>query len=142
MVDADSVGARLDRLEAIIEALDRVRARGLDAYLNHEDVRLATERRLITALQICIDVSAHVITELPVEPPTDYGGLLRALGTASVLEPALAERLAAAARLRNLLVHVYLDVDDERVFEALDHLDDLRAFAGAVQRLLDTGGAG
>jgi uncharacterized protein YutE (UPF0331/DUF86 family) len=45
--------------------------------------------------------------------------------------------LAAAAGQRNVLVHMYLDIDDREVFRALDRLDDLRSFAAAVQSLAD-----
>ncbi len=41
----------------------------------------------------------------------------------------LADRLADAASMRNVLVHGYLEVDDEAVWQALEHLDDLRQFA-------------
>lgn len=41
------------------------------------------------------------------------------------------------ARQRNLLIHAYLELDNRMIFESLDHLDDLRAFAAEVQRLAD-----
>jgi uncharacterized protein YutE (UPF0331/DUF86 family) len=50
--------------------------------------------------------------------------------------PGSPRRLSAAARQRNLLVRLYLDIDDRRVFASLTHLDDLRAFAGMVQRMI------
>jgi uncharacterized protein YutE (UPF0331/DUF86 family) len=41
------------------------------------------------------------------------------------------------ARFRNLLVHVYWDVDYGRVFDVLESdLDDLRAFSSAIAKLL------
>ncbi|MDA8067378.1 MAG: DUF86 domain-containing protein [Actinomycetota bacterium] len=44
-----------------------------------------------------------------------------------------------AAGQRNLLVHDHLAIDDRRVFGSLSRLEDLRAFAAQVQRLLDAG---
>ena len=41
------------------------------------------------------------------------------------------------ARFRNMLVHIYWDVDDERVYTILhENLDDLRAFVRAIGVLL------
>jgi uncharacterized protein YutE (UPF0331/DUF86 family) len=40
--------------------------------------------------------------------------------------------------MRNILVHGYLDVDDEAVWNALARLDDLRELAAAVQRMIDS----
>jgi uncharacterized protein YutE (UPF0331/DUF86 family) len=53
-----------------------------------------------------------------------------------VIDEPLAKRLASAARLRNLLVHAYLDVDPERIWLHLDELDDLVALSRQVQRLI------
>ena len=52
------------------------------------------------------------------------------------------ERLWQAARQRNVLVHSYLEVDDGKVLESLEHLDDLRSFARAVQQILDADQSG
>ena len=137
MVDPEIVAERLGRLAELVERLERTRARGLDPYLRDDDLRAATERRLQLAEQICIDVGAHVLSEINAPPPADYAGIFTSLADLGRLDRDLANRLAQAARQRNLLVHAYLELDDRKVFESLEHLDDLRGFAAAVQRLLD-----
>jgi uncharacterized protein YutE (UPF0331/DUF86 family) len=47
----------------------------------------------------------------------------------------LALRLGNAARQRNLIVHLYMEIDDRAVFASLTYLDDLREFATTVERL-------
>lgn len=49
----------------------------------------------------------------------------------------LGDRLARAAGQRNVLVHMYLDLDDREVFASLGRLDDLREFARVAQSLAD-----
>jgi uncharacterized protein YutE (UPF0331/DUF86 family) len=53
-------------------------------------------------------------------------------------ESSVAERLGNAARQRNLLVHLYTEIDDRAVFASLAFLDDLREFAAAVGRLAES----
>lgn len=137
MVDADRTRDRLGRLEHLIERLDRVRRDGEEAYLVDEDRRAMTERRLQLAVQIAIDIAAAVASEQAVPPARDYAGVFVVLGRGGLLDGDLAERLAAAARQRNLLVHDYLELDDRLVFASLEHLDDLRAFAARVAELVD-----
>jgi len=114
--------------------LDRAREQGLRAHQESLDARLRTEHALQLALQICLDVGAHLIAEFGLGPPGDYRGVVSRLAQAGVLDEALAGRLANAAGLRNRLVHGYAQLDDHRVFAALDHLDDLRQFAAASLR--------
>jgi uncharacterized protein YutE (UPF0331/DUF86 family) len=137
MVDPEAVVARLRLLAQLLAELEVTRGRGREIYRAQRELRLATERRLQLALQACIDIAAHLLAERNVPAPQDYAGLFPALAEAGVLESGLARRLASAARQRNLLVHLYLDVDDELVWRSLGRLDDLRDFAAAVSRLLE-----
>ena len=86
MVDVERIGSRLDRLEHQIELLDEVRAGGEEAYLSDERLRAMTERWLQLAIQACIDVGAQLVSELAVDPPTDYAGVFRGLAAAGHID--------------------------------------------------------
>ncbi|HKB51623.1 MAG TPA: DUF86 domain-containing protein [Solirubrobacterales bacterium] len=138
MVDADQVEARLQRLEQMLEQLEEVRSAGEDAYLADARQRLATERLLQLAIQICIDLGAQVVSEQSAAAPSSYSDVFKILGDKEVISADVAERLGNAARQRNLLVHLYMEIDDRAVFASLAYLDDLREFAAAVGRLADS----
>jgi uncharacterized protein YutE (UPF0331/DUF86 family) len=134
LVDPESVSARLERLEQLLSVLEEVRGQGREQLLRDLRVQLQTEHALQIAIQICIDVGIHIAGERALRPPEDYRGVFASLAEGGVLPRELAERLGDAAGLRNLLVHEYTDVDHGRLWDALDNLDDLRAFATAAAR--------
>ncbi len=134
MVDAERAEARLRRLESLIEDLEKIRAEGEDAYLAQSRLRMAAERELELAVQICIDLGMQLIMERSVRAPESYADVFRAMAEADLLPAELADRLSAAARQRNLLAHLYLEIDDVAVFDSLNHLDDLRRFGEVVGR--------
>lgn len=136
MVDDPRAEARLQRLEESLERLEAVCAGGEEAYLADADLRGLTERRLEVAIQICIDLAAQVVAELSARAPADYADVFRVLGEKGLLAEDLAGRMVDAARQRNLLVHLYLEVDDKAVFASLSYLDDLRAFAAMAEQRL------
>jgi uncharacterized protein YutE (UPF0331/DUF86 family) len=136
LVDVESVRSRLGRLDELLGELDAIRAGGHDAYMAESRTRLAAEHALQLAIQSCIDIGAHLISELGLQAPSDYRGVFASLSSAG-LDAQLAERLAQAAGMRNILVHGYLDIDDEAVWDALARLDDLRGFAAAAQEIVD-----
>jgi uncharacterized protein YutE (UPF0331/DUF86 family) len=70
--------------------------------------------------------------------PRDYGDAFRVLAEVGVLDAALAERMVALAGARNLIVHLYAEVDDDRLARAVRDggLDDLSAFAATVAALV------
>ena len=78
----------------------------------------------------------HVVADDTDRTPDDYGSAFLMLAEIGVVGPELADRLRLATGLRNLLVHAYLDIDPDRLWAHLDHLDDLDAFALAVTEYL------
>lgn len=134
MVDAESVARRIDRLGPLLEVLEETRARGRAAYDDDLQMQLATHRALQLAIQICVDVGAHLVAELGLRPPSEYRDVFKSLREIG-LDRELAERLEDAAGQRNVLVHLYLEIDDKKVWESLGRLDDLRAFAAWAEEL-------
>lgn len=90
-----------------------------------------------TAAQICIDLANHVIASDGLRVPRDYGDAFRVLAEAGVLDLALSERMVALAGARNLIVHLYAEVDDDRLALSIRQggLADLSAFAARVASL-------
>ena len=135
MVDARGVTERLNRLGLLLEELEQLQQKGRNAYEAEFEVRLATEHALQIAVQICIDVGAHLIAEHGLKTPSDYKAVFDVLKAAG-LDAGLAERLGNAAGMRNVIVHEYLALDDDLVWAALENLDDLRNFVVFVQQHL------
>jgi uncharacterized protein YutE (UPF0331/DUF86 family) len=54
-----------------------------------------------------------------------------------VIAARLGARLAAAVRLRNILVHGYLDIDHGRLFDELDWIENTEEFAAAIEHWLE-----
>ncbi|MGH7543459.1 MAG: type VII toxin-antitoxin system HepT family RNase toxin [Gemmatimonadota bacterium] len=94
---------------------------------------LASKYLLVTTIEDALAVANHIIASEGYRSPADYADALRVRGERGILEAALGRRLEAMARFRNLLIHVYGQVDDERVHRYLrEDLADLDAFAAAV----------
>jgi uncharacterized protein YutE (UPF0331/DUF86 family) len=136
LVDPEKVTDRLGRLSGLLDELAAIKEDGFDRYQANFRSRLAAAHALQLAIQICLDVGAHLIAEEGLGMPDDYRGVFGSLKSAG-LEPHLADHLSAAAGMRNVLVHGYLKVDDKAVWDALSRLDDLREFSSFVKSKVD-----
>ena len=110
--------------------IERVRGPGRDRFLADDGLQHQAERALQLAIQICIDVGAHLVAARGLRAPDEYRDVFERLSREETLDAALAERLKEAVGRRNLLVHGYVDVDAAVIWEKLAEVDDLRAFAG------------
>lgn len=90
---------------------------------------------LLLAIEAVIDLGSHVISSEGYAPPAGYADIFRVLRDEQILDERLAGRLMAMARFRNVLVHLYADVDEARVLAILrGSLDDLDAFVSVLRR--------
>ena len=90
----------------------------------------AIDRHLWQATQVAM--SAAVRARLG--SPSTYADALRNLAAAGLIDAGLADRLARAAGLMNVIVRAYADLDLRRVHEAASKgPDDLGALLGALR---------
>jgi uncharacterized protein YutE (UPF0331/DUF86 family) len=78
-----------------------------------EDVREErfVEHTLQLAIQAALDVGSHVVSDERLGEPETGRDVFRLLAKAGVVDAALAERLERMAGFRNVVVHLYQEVD-------------------------------
>jgi uncharacterized protein YutE (UPF0331/DUF86 family) len=114
--------------------LEPLKEKGKDEFLEDPYLRDIVERNLEVAAQACIDVANRIISIEELEKPRDYYEAIIRLGETDVLPPGFARRLAPIAGFRNLLVHEYLEIDWDEVYQNLQELKDLYDFLDYVQK--------
>jgi len=84
-----------------------------------------------------MDVASHLHTGLDLELADEYDEVILSLGKHGVLPRDFAERIYKIPRFRNILVHEYLTIDPDRVYDILQHgLPDLELFIEYVYDFL------
>jgi uncharacterized protein YutE (UPF0331/DUF86 family) len=69
--------------------------------------------------------------------PADYYEAFLILGEAGILSMDFARKIAPLAGFRNILVHEYLRLDWELVFENLHRMAELEEFYDSIRRFLN-----
>ena len=127
---------RLDRLNECLQKLEPLRQRPLAEFLTAAYLRDIVERNLEVAAQCCIDIANRIIVLESAPRPADYYESLLRLGEIGVLPIEFAQRIAPLGGFRNILVHEYLSIEWNIVYDNLQHLDDLVRFADYVRQWL------
>ena len=122
------VEERLAKIREIVTLLSQLQGLSGDE-LQADPFRLYTvERGLQVAIECVLDIGSHVISAYGFRKPSEYAEVFVILKEHRVLPSEFAERIRPMAGLRNLLVHMYLEVNAHRLAQQLDHLDDFRAY--------------
>jgi uncharacterized protein YutE (UPF0331/DUF86 family) len=88
---------------------------------------------LQVSIETCINIANHIIASERLRAPKDYRDSFAVLNEAGILPDGMTQTMRELAGLRNLLVHVYWDVDDEMIFEGIRaDLQDFEAFIDCI----------
>ena len=92
---------------------------------------------LSRAVQICVDIGAHLIAGMDVLLPDTMGQTFDLLAQAGVLDKELASNLKKAVGFRNIAVHNYESINWSIVHSIVQyHLGDFSEFAKVVAMML------
>lgn len=141
MVDARRILRILQRVQLDVDRL-RERARDRSGLRADLDRMAALKYLFVTAIEGCIDAAQHLCASENWGRPRTNAEAVLELGRRGVIEPELAQTIARAVGFRNVLVHGYVDVDDERVVAALDRVDELAAYVSRLAAWVADQGAG
>ncbi len=81
------------------------------------------------ATEAAIDICNHIASTQGGRAPKDYADCFAVLEELRVISSDLAGRLKRMARFRNLIVHLYWQVDDAKVYKVIkEDLGDLEEY--------------
>ncbi len=145
-MDTTPILTRLNAIAESVSALGELQSLSYDEFVSDRRLISSAERDFQVAIQAAIDVAGILLANLSVGIAIGYADAFRKLGDLGLVPRDFAERLASMAGFRNVLVHMYLQVDPTKVYHALQHdLSDLDTFITYVGQYLtdrETGGAG
>lgn len=136
-MDRDIVQAKLESLRRCVERIADKTPSSADRLAHDPDLQDIIALNLQRAVQLCVDLAAHVIADTSSKAPSTMADNFAILQEANVITPALAERMMKTVGFRNIAVHSYQTIDWNIVYQICTrHLDDFRQFAKAIAQQL------
>ena len=129
------VRAKLRKIEQLLDALEAMGPVTADGLRNDVTTSLAVERVLTLVVELAFAVNTHVAVARLGRAPDTYAESFDAVAEAGVVDRDLAAALVPSAKMRDVLVHAYLDVDHEIVAAAMPlALEQYRSYTRQVAR--------
>jgi len=133
----EKISRKLRFMKRYVDFLKSHRAISAEELEENYELRSAIERNLELALESMLDIGEIIISEKGFEKPEDYKSVMLILGREGVLPKVFAEKLVPAVGVRNILVHMYTEVDVKKICEFLrGNLGDFDEFAKHVANYL------
>lgn len=129
-MDESVVLAKLDSLKRCIERVRSKTPESIDVLIDDVDRQDIIAVNLERAVQLCVDIAAHILSEQDVPAPEAMADSFDVLAGLEYIPDDLAARLRKAVGFRNIAVHAYREIDWSIVFAiATERIDDFVEFA-------------
>ena len=138
MVDRDKLEGLIRNLRRYTEVLRQIAQRDEAGFVSDPVVIGSARYYLQVAIETCINMANHLIAAERLRAPQDYKDTFAVLNEAGIIPAECARTMRELAGLRNLLVHLYWEVDDRMVYEGIrTELGDFETFVGYIAVHLD-----
>ena len=140
MINREMIEGKFDIIERNLKFLTEFKNREVDEFLNsYRDIQ-AVKYSLLETIEACIDIANHIISVKGYRRAEEYSEMFTILAEEGLIDADLSSNLADMASFRNLLVHRYGEVNNERVLEIIkSDLGDIREFEKCIERFLRDG---
>ncbi len=132
-MDKQLITEKLDALQRCVKRLEDKCPDSLETLLADLDRQDIITLNLARAVQICVDIAAHILSEKSSVPPASMGQSFEALQEVGIIDETLARQMKAAVGFRNIAIHEYEEINWEIVLKICEkHLADFKRFARAI----------
>lgn len=133
MIDKDIVLNKANKVDHHMRRIREKRVVSLEEFLVDLDCQEIVLFNLQMAVQNCIDIAAHIISDEELGIASSTNEMFYILQENGYIRPELTENMVAAVGLRNLVVHEYGNIDLKQVYQiANQDIDDLEDFVRAI----------
>ena len=140
MVDKDLILAKASSVKRHLRRIEEKRNIDLNIFLKDIDLQESILFNLQMAIQNCIDIAAHIISDEGLGVPGSTNEMFYLLEENGYLDRDITEKMVKAVGFRNLIVHEYEKIELGQVFEiAVKDIKDLNEYLKSIFRKLGLG---
>jgi len=133
LVDKSLLSKKLERVETYLNQIRQKRYPGITLFSKDRDLQSIILFNLVQAIQTCIDIGAHIISDSGWETPSTQAEIFEMLAKNKIISKPLARKMIQMSGFRNRIVHEYEKTDIKIVYSVWrKHLIDIEKFCKTV----------
>lgn len=135
MVDKDVILAKIGSIRKYLKRINNVSNITLEVFLDDINVQDIILFNIQLAVQNCIAIAAHIVSEEDMGIPGSANELFYFLEENKYINNLLTEKMVKAIGFRNLIVHEYGKLDLKRAYDiSQNDINDLNDFLKVITK--------
>lgn len=90
----------------------------------------------VETIQIVIDIACHLVSKYNLGNPSTYSECIELLEKYKYISENLTKKLIGMVGLRNILIHEYLTIEKDKLYNLLNDINDIRDFVQEIKDLI------
>ena len=111
MADKSLISRKLEKIENYTSLILTKKDPGFKSFKEDRDLQSIVLFNLIQAIQACIDIGAHIISDSGWETPSTQAEIFEILAEKKVISKALSKKMIQMSGFRNRIIHEYEKTD-------------------------------
>ena len=133
----DRIRQIVGEINSALYKLERYAGLSEEEILSNPDKLDGTKYNLIIAIEGAIDICNHIVAKSGGRAPCDYADCFAILAELAIFPDEFVERLKKMAKFRNLLVYLYWQVDNKKVYHILkEDIQDLKTYLQGIEKII------
>jgi len=133
MVDTEIILAKAGAVSKHLRRIEEKVSTDIDRFLTDADRQDIVLFNMQMAIQNCIDIAAHIISDRGLGVPGSNNEMFYMLEENRIIDREMSAKMVQAIGFRNLVAHEYARLDLEKVFQIARHdINDLKAFIKTI----------
>jgi uncharacterized protein YutE (UPF0331/DUF86 family) len=135
-IDREKLFLQIERLKEHVGKIKEIKEKKGEK----EILISAIERNLQLAVEDCLNIGNHIISGLSLKRPDTYKEIFKNLKKENIISEEIEKEMIKLTGLRNRLVHLYWEVNEEEVLSACENLNIFEKFVKEVFDFLKSKG--
>ena len=132
-INREQINLRIQEIQQNLEKIKRLTELSEENILRNEDKIAALKYYLLESIEAAVGICNHLNAKVLKKAPESYADCFVNLVEGDIINEDLAKRLVQMANFRNLLVHHYYRIEDEKIVHyARQDLKDFDDFIFAI----------
>lgn len=137
LVNREIILSRIDKVNQYVSFLKGVSKYSVTQFISDPLIYGSTERFLHLAIESVLDIGNHIIADRNYQKPESNKQIFEILHQNQVIDTDLLPGLSRMAQFRNILVHDYMKLDREVVYNVVTtNLSDFEQFVQSIVKQL------
>jgi uncharacterized protein YutE (UPF0331/DUF86 family) len=128
---------KLAELETYINQMQEYSTITVKEYSKDWKIQRIVERTLQMMIELCVDITNHVIADKKYRVPTSYGDTFQVLEEEGLISDEQCNTMKKMAQFRNIIVHHYDKIDEAIVVNILrQNLKDFLEYRDSIIKII------